>query len=323
MRSVAWTVFLIPFLILPYRWLWLPMGLAIRFLVAPPRRSRRDALRADGTLILGAPLVLVLRTALDPLWWAPMAVIFAVLFRLRASVTHTSRRAGLLALIGWIAAIALLARPEWPRSTPSSSAVPRDAVLVLAGDSLTAGTDINSDAQTYVARLRERLPCTVINAGVANDETRDLLVRCDRDVVAHHPTVVVVFIGGNDYLHGVSRGVFATALDSLLAKLQRTGARLVLVEVPTGIVWNPFAGVYRHAAAKYGAALVPESQLRWRFGLDILARNHLANPFTCDGIHLSATGATEVGDMLEPFILQALAQSRCNTNVLAKAGASG
>ncbi len=178
----------------------------------------------------------------------------------------------------------------------SSSNVNPDAVLVCAGDSLTAGLNPNSDSDTYVARLRDHLGCKVINAGVADDRTADLLARLDKDVLEHDPTAVLVFIGGNDYLNSTPRRELTEHLDRLVSRIAKTRARIVLVEMPSGIVLNPHAGVYRQVARRYEAVLVPDSHLRWWYLRELLFRELLSNPLTLDGVHLSRSGAMKVAD---------------------------
>jgi lysophospholipase L1-like esterase len=161
--------------------------------------------------------------------------------------------------------------------------------------------DPNSDAETYVARLRDRLPCKVLNAGFPNDRAADLLDRLERDVLSLKPTAVIVFIGGNDYINGTPRKEFAKTLEAIAAGIAEAGARMLIVEVPAGVVWNPYAGIYRKVAARYRATLIPESQLRLLFTVEMLARERLTTPYTLDGIHLSPKGATTVANWLEPY----------------------
>ena len=307
LRSAFWTVLLVPFLFLPYRWLWVPCGLAGMLLLMPGKFSKPAAVRRDGTLIFGAPAVLVLRTALDPGWWGPWIVLLVFLFWLRSRPWWTPKAAVLLTPALWVGSGCLLARPtaRCPLGQTTRQ-IDKQAVLVCAGDSLTAGLDIYSDKQTYVARLRERLGCEVINAGFAGNGVSDLLDRLERDVLSHKPTAVLVFIGGNDYLDGRPRRQFAEQLETIVARLAATGCRLVIVEVPTGIIWDPYAGIYRRIAGRHGAVLVPESALRWWFSLELLGRRWLDEPVTLDGLHLSEAGARTVADWLEPYVVRAL-----------------
>ena len=277
-------------------------------MVYPSHKTLREALARDGTLIIGSHLVLLARTALDPGWWAPWIVLSVILVVLRFG---TRLRKGVwwlgIPLVG-AAAILLLGRPSLQSTHSRHSELDAQKVLVCAGDSLTSGVDANIDSETYVARLRSRLDCTVINAGRANDQTADLLARFDEDAGSAPSSVILILIGGNDYLEGTPRSRFAPALDELVRRATATGARIVLVEVPSGIVWDPYAGVYRQVARSHGATLVPGTQLRLWFCAELLFRQWLPNPLTLDGIHLSPNGATRVADWLEPYVRQALAE---------------
>ena len=194
-RSALWTCFLLPFTFLPYRWLWLPCGLAAMFVTMPSPTSLPERVRRDHTLIFGSVLVLLLRTGLDPAWWFPWILFFALIAWARDRSWFTAKLSIAMIPIVWIVAALLLARPLIPCRRAPNPAIDPDAVLVCAGDSLTAGVDPNTDSQTYVARLRARLHCKVVNAGAPGDTTGDLLARLQRDVLSHDPTTVVVVIG--------------------------------------------------------------------------------------------------------------------------------
>lgn len=313
--SLGWTLLLVPFLLLPYRWIAIPCGLAGMLVAWPGRRTLRATFSRHGTLIAGSLAVLLARTALDVAYWLPWAAVMAGLVALRGS-RWWSRRLGLLITPAvLIAAIALLLRPhEWPIRYGPPDTVSSSLTIVCAGDSLTSGVKPGTDADTYVASLRERLGCRVINAGVANDRTADLLARLDRSVLAHQPDIVLLFIGGNDYLDGTPRDAFAESLDRTAARIAAAGARLVVVEVPSGIIWNRHAGLYRQVARRYNAILVPETRLRGWYSVELLFRDHLAAPLTLDGIHLSPAGAVRVAEWLEPYLIRA-DQVRCSADV--------
>ncbi|MBN1341099.1 MAG: hypothetical protein JXQ73_00360 [Phycisphaerae bacterium] len=309
LRSVCWTLLLIPFLVLPYRWLWFPCALAGVVLVWPGRMSLAEVIRRDETLIVGSTVVLVLRTALDPEWWVPWTAVFGLLCWARSRAWWRPRLGAAAMPFTVIAAVFLLLRPEMrPVGNPGvGDGVDPNAVLVCAGDSLTSGIPPLSADDTYVAHLRKRLGCKVINAGVADNRTGDLLGRLDRDVLSHHPTAVLVFIGGNDYLYGIPRGRFASDLEQVVGRLAAARTRLVIVEVPSGVVWNNFAGIYGRVARRHGAALVRDSRLRCLYVSELLFRKYRSTPMTIDGIHLSPAGAAKVADWLTPYLEAALA----------------
>jgi lysophospholipase L1-like esterase len=306
LRSAGESLFLLPFLLLPYRWLWLPCGLAAAMLVRPGTQSVREIVARDGTLIVGSMIVLLLRTFFDLTWWLPSIGVLAGLLLLRGSRAWRPGLGYALAPAAMIAAFLLLLRPDaYMVSTRNEHSVPKDLTIVCAGDSLTSGVKPGTDEGTYVASLRDRFGCTVVNAGVANDRTADLLARLDRTVLSHHPDVVLLFIGGNDFLDGTPRSQFAEHLDAIAGRISAFGAKLVIVEVPSGIIWNRFAGVYRQVARRYNAVLVPETPLRLWYSIELLVRDRLSEPLTIDGIHLSPAGAARVADWLAPYLARA------------------
>jgi lysophospholipase L1-like esterase len=167
-----------------------------------------------------------------------------------------------------------------------------------------------------VAHLRGALGCTVVNAGAPSDRVGDLLARLDEDVLSKNATATLIFIGGNDYFDGTSRGEFARQLDQVASRVADTGSKIVMVEVPSGIIWNRYAGIYRKVAHRYSALLVPESRLRWWYMVELLARDRLEHPLTLDGIHLSPVGAAEVAEWLEPYVAGALMESETAAGLL-------
>ncbi|MCH9656349.1 MAG: SGNH/GDSL hydrolase family protein [Planctomycetes bacterium] len=75
----------------------------------------------------------------------------------------------------------------------------------------------------------------VINAGVGGNRSSQLLKRLNRDVLAHHPTAVILMVGTNDRLNS---GGFITAENyrknviTLIDKIQAGGAKVVLITPP-------------------------------------------------------------------------------------------
>jgi len=310
LRSAIWSAALIPFVFLPYRWLWISCGLGATPIVVA-RHVRWSALvRRDGTLVIGSVVVLVVRTALDPAWWVPWIGVLVFVCAGRTRGWWLGKRPVAAICVLWMTSVAVLWRPDiWRLAADGDRRVDPDAVLVCAGDSLTSGLTPGSDADTYVAHLRKALGCTVVNAGAPSDRVGDLLARLDKDVLSRSATATLVFIGGNDYLDGTSRREFARQLDQVASRIADSGSKIIIVEVPSGIIWNPYAGVYRKVAHRYNAFLVPESRLRWWYTVELLARDHLDHPLTLDGIHLSPVGAEKVAEWLEPYVARVLAES--------------
>ena len=126
-------------------------------------------------------------------------------------------------------------------------------VVVMLGDSTTAVRPGAID-RVYASRVEQSLvesgfPVRVINAGVGGNSTTDGLDRFDKDVLAHHPDLVVIQFGINDSAVDVWRNPPATAprvsietfgvnLRRLIERSHQAGARVVLMTT-NPIRWTP------------------------------------------------------------------------------------
>ncbi len=109
--------------------------------------------------------------------------------------------------------------------------------IVFLGDSITQGGVAPGG---YVTLFREALEShhkdlgvEVIGAGISGNKVPDLENRLDRDVLEKKPNVVVIYIGINDVWHsqngqGTSKDDFEKGLRSILARIEKAGARPIL-----------------------------------------------------------------------------------------------
>src|SRR5258707_1003873 len=169
---------------------------------------------------------------------------------------HSSLTAtlALLLVIPWLLAPVACQRTEGnaappaaaPRAiapSPLPAAAPRTAApsplpaapVVFLGDSLTAGLGLPAD-QAYPALLARGLSgdgfaIRVINAGVSGDTTAGGLRRL-RWLLAQHPAVVVVGLGGNDALRGPPPAEIEPNLRAIVAQARQAGAQGLLLRQP-------------------------------------------------------------------------------------------
>lgn len=146
------------------------------------------------------------------------------------------------------------------------SAAARAPVVLILGDSLSAGYGISTD-EGWVALLQARiasevLPHEVINASVSGETTAGGLARLPRLLESHQPAVLVIELGANDGLRGVPLSVFRENLEALIRGGRDAGARILLlgVRLPPnyGAAYTEgFQAVYAEVAEGLGVALVP------------------------------------------------------------------
>lgn len=138
---------------------------------------------------------------------------------------HFLPRRRLLALLP---ATALLA--ACGKRAPKARPIATGSTVLALGDSLTSG--VGADAATaYPAELQALTGWQVVNGGVSGDTTAQALARLPALLEAHRPQLVIVGIGGNDFLRQMS----AAAKDNIRAICRAAtaaGAQVMLVAVP-------------------------------------------------------------------------------------------
>lgn len=189
----------------------------------------------------------------------------------------------------------------------AATAAVRGPILVL-GDSLSAAFRIDTESG-WVALLARRLqqpgskyPYTVVNASISGETTAGGLSRLPALLAAHRPSVVLVELGSNDGLRGLPIDEVRANLDRIVETCRSAGAAVVLIGVELPINYGPqyregLRGIYRDAAKKFNAPLVP-------FLLDGVALD--PKMMQDDGLHPLAAAEPKVLDNVWPVLETAL-----------------
>lgn len=97
-----------------------------------------------------------------------------------------------------------------------------------------------------------------MNAGVSGDTTAGALERIDRDVLANSPRIVIVGLGGNDFLRGVPMANTEQNLRSIVRQIQQAGAMVVLLGFRFPSFNANYESMYERVATDEGALFVPD-----------------------------------------------------------------
>jgi acyl-CoA thioesterase-1 len=154
-------------------------------------------------------------------------------------------------------AILILVWALWP--SPYSKVVnlgSRGSNIIAFGDSLTAGYGAQP-GEDYPSKLSKLIDKPVINAGVSGDTTDMALARLDADVLARDPRIVIVGLGGNDFLRSVEIAATERNLRSIVRKIHGSGAMVVLLGFRFPSLSLDYEKMYTGVAKDEGCLLIP------------------------------------------------------------------
>ncbi len=220
---------------------------------------------------------------------------------------------GAALLVFHLAAACSPSAPD-PQATPSTGAAPKATEsadtrdVVVFGDSLFAGYQLPQDKGFAPALQRaliaRGIATQVFNAGVSGDTSAAGLQRLafTLDGRPRKPDLVIVGLGANDMLRGLSPDATRKNLEAILAELKRRDIPAML----TGMVAAPnmgadysasFNAIYPDLAKKYDVPLYP-------FFLDgvITDRTLLLG----DGLHPNEKGVEAITAKVVPVVAERL-----------------
>lgn len=151
--------------------------------------------------------------------------------------------------------------------------------IIAFGDSLTAGYGANA-GEDYPSDLARLLGREIINAGVSGDTTDSALARLDADVLQHDPRIVIIGLGGNDFLRGEPIATTEANLRNIIKQVQAAGAMVVVLGFDFPSLTASYGRMYKRVASDERCLLIPE-----------MLHGIIANPaLKSDEIHPNAKG---------------------------------
>jgi len=138
--------------------------------------------------------------------------------------------------------------------------------LLILGDSLSAAYGIPVETG-WVALLQQQLAAEhpgweIVNASISGDTTANARARMPQAVSRHQPDIVLLELGGNDGLRGLSLEAMRDNLAAMIEMAQARQADILLIGVDLPPNYGPrytekFRAIYRSLAADYRVALLP------------------------------------------------------------------
>ena len=174
--------------------------------------------------------------------------------------------------------------------------LPAGSVVVALGDSITQGVG-TSEQSAWPANLARLSGWRVINAGISGDTSAQALARLPALLQEYKPALVIVSIGGNDFLRAQPSSATRANIAAILRTAKESGSRAVLIGVPKltlGAALGIFSDheLYEELAKEYRVPLLSDA---WG---DVMKQSRLMS----DQIHPNATGYAEFTASLEKFL---------------------
>jgi acyl-CoA thioesterase-1 len=185
-------------------------------------------------------------------------------------------------------------------AVPAIAAAP---VILVFGDSISAGYGLPRMEQGWVALLQARLKdqgygYQVVNASVSGETTEGGLARLPRALKLHHPAIVVLELGGNDGLRALPVAQMRANLSRMAELAEAEGAKVALLGMRMPPNYGPqyaaqFTQAYADLARDKKLPLVP-------FALAGIALS--PELMQADGIHPNEAGQPQLLDNVWPVL---------------------
>jgi lysophospholipase L1-like esterase len=204
------------------------------------------------------------------------------------------------AWFGWVPqrlALALLLIPalvSCGEKVPRVAPVGPNEVIVAFGDSLTYGTGA-AETESYPAVLAQLISRRVVRAGVPGELTAQGLARLPQVIEEHHPSLMIVCLGGNDMLRKVDDAQVKSSLREIIRTIKARGIAVVLVGVPRPALITSAPAFYGELAQEFDIPYQATVVTDVMYQLELKA----------DPIHPNARGYRKMAEALAELLKKA------------------
>lgn len=163
--------------------------------------------------------------------------------------------------------------------------------IIAFGDSLIQGVGA-SESKDFVSLLSQKIGLPIINLGHSGDTTYDGLERIS-ELDKYKPKVVILLLGGNDYLKKIPISETEINLTYLIKNIQSRGAVVLLLGVRGGLINDRFDTMYKKLRDKYHTAYVP----------DVLQGLIADMRYMSDAVHPNNAGYAIIANKVYPVLV--------------------
>jgi len=174
------------------------------------------------------------------------------------------------------------------------SVVPAGETVLVLGDSISYGNGANV-GEDYPTLLAAKTGWNIINAGVPGDTTEMGLARLPELLEDNSLKLVLVELGGNDFLHHIPRAQTTANLQKILAMIKAKQIPAVILAIPKASLFGAAVGnlsddpMFEELGKENDTAVITDDLA------NVLSQNELK----ADPIHPNALGYQKLAEAIE------------------------
>ena len=166
--------------------------------------------------------------------------------------------------------------------------------IIAYGDSLVQGVG-STFGGDFVSVLSKKIGRPIVNLGRSGDTTADGLARIS-DLDKYNPKVVLLLLGGNDYLKKIPPNETEVNLIKIIKNIQARGAIVVLLGVRGGLITDRFEKMYKDLSKRNQTAYVQ----------DVLRGLIFNTNYMFDTIHPNNAGYALIAEKIYPTLVRVI-----------------
>lgn len=164
-------------------------------------------------------------------------------------------------------------------------------VIVAVGDSLTYGYHMERD-DAYPQQLSRMIQRMVVNEGLNGMTSAGALAALPGILNSYRPKLVILSIGGNDFLQGVNEEVVKKNISVMVEKMQAQGVQVLLLAQPRPSLIFNVPDLYEEIGEQYHIPV----------DVKTIARLERNNNYKIDTIHFNILGYRTIAESVAALL---------------------